>query len=171
MQSNLCMRIIITVVLITVFSACSSESGRTSEAEQTGSVSESASRGIPGTTSAPIPPNHSRIIGVVANIYDIAETSDLSKPCSQVPCQATIRIESVLGYGSAFGRPLAKGSEITGFFPFTLMPTHTLFPTLEKDYPGLSVGSRFLADVESRLAFQPGKGENVLYRIYGYEIQ
>ncbi len=171
MQSHLCMRIIITTVLITVFSGCSSKSDRTSEAEQTGSASESASRGFPGNTTAPVPPNHSRIIGVVANIDDIAETSNLSKPCSQAPCQAIIRIESVLGYGSAFGRPLATGSEISVFFPFTLMPTHMLFPTLEKDYPGLSVGSRFLADVESRLAFQPESGEKVLYIIYGYEIQ
>ncbi len=171
MQSHFSIKMVVSAVLVAVFSACGSKSNGTSEAEQTASASESATRVSPYSAAAPIPPNHGRIIGVVTNIHDITETSDLSGPCSREPCRATIRIESVLGYGAAFGRPLAKGSEIPVFSPFTLMPTNTRFPDLKKDYPGLSVGSRFRADIESRLAFQPERGEKVLYIIYGYELQ
>ena len=44
-------------------------------------------------------------------------------PCSKPPCRATVLVDSVLGYGSSFGAPLAAGRSIRAEFTFTLAAT------------------------------------------------
>ena len=110
-----------------------------------------------------ISPGHCRIVGTLVGIDS---TLSQAGPCSKAPCVGLVRIDSVLGYGSAFGRPLARGTEIDVHFAFTLAPTTSdLFPNMTRRLPGLQVGSQFGADVEARN--EPGMGG---YRV-SYLIQ
>lgn len=70
-------------------------------------------------------------------------------PCASVPCEAIVRIDSVLGYGSAFPGAVGVGQTVRVHFRFTLASTEKLFPSMRPPYPGLSVGSRFSASLEA----------------------
>jgi len=74
----------------------------------------------------------------------------------------------VLGYGQGFIRPLSKNKEVPITFNFTLWPTKDFFKNMTKTYPGLEVGSKFLADVEAQ---QLLGSESFMYSISGYEIK
>lgn len=97
----------------------------------------------------PIPPNHCRIVGTVVAIDQSLKSSDPQSPCSKAPCLATVRVDSILGYGSAFGNPIAVGRQVEVMFGFTLSPTKEILPQLTQAYPGLKVGSSFAANVRS----------------------
>lgn len=116
-----------------------------------------------------IPPGSCRLIATVVSIDDsLAENPD--DPCSQTPCRAVVRVDSVLGYGQGFAPPLARGNELEVTFKFTLHPTDTLFPNMTQSYPGLAVGETFLADVEAlRTGMSPKDHPNFL--VYGYKKQ
>lgn len=81
-----------------------------------------------------IAPNHCRIVGTIVSVDSTLDLSDTSNPCSRYPCRATVRVDSMLGYGMAFPHPLPSGSRIPVTFLFTL-------------HPGLSIGTQFRADV------------------------
>lgn len=112
-------------------------------------------------------PSHCRIIGKVIAISEERNTEDPESPCFKAACKANIYIESVIGYGSAFTRPLVSGEKVNVNFAYTLNKTDKqLFPGLQKPLPGLSIGSRFSADIESRIA--PDGKDN--FWIYHYEL-
>ncbi len=115
-----------------------------------------------------IPPGHCRIIGTIVSIDAIQKTGNADAPCSQTPCRAVVRVDSVLGYGQGFIKPLAMSKEFSAIFKFTLGPTKDLFQNMTKTYPGLEVGSKFLADVEAHELIGT---KTINYLIYGYEIQ
>ncbi|MCH7756334.1 hypothetical protein IH970_14590 [candidate division KSB1 bacterium] len=115
-----------------------------------------------------IAPGHCRIIGTIVSIDAIQKTGNADDPCSKEPCRAVVRVESVLGYGQGFIRPLSKSKEVPITFKFTLSPTKDLFQNMTKTYPGLEVGSKFLADVEAHELIGT---KTINYLIYGYEIQ
>ncbi|HLA68070.1 MAG TPA: hypothetical protein VJN65_00055 [Bacteroidota bacterium] len=93
-----------------------------------------------------VPPSHCRILGTVVKIEDYRSTKS-DDPCSKAPCVATVRVEEVLGYGSGFSRTLHKAAEIRVHFRLTLGPTKEILPEVVPPLPGLSVGSRFQADI------------------------
>lgn len=114
-----------------------------------------------------VAPQRCRIVGTLVGI-----NQDLLKegngPCTKVPCRGIVRIDSILGYGSAFGNPLAIGQRVHMHFAFTLAPTtKDLFPNMTETYPGLDINSRFQADVES-VPEMNTSADIVRYRVYGY---
>lgn len=119
---------------------------------------------------ASIPPGECRIVGTVVSVDSALDTVVPGSPCSVEPCNAVIRVDSVIRYGSAFP-PLSTGSSINLHFFFTLAhTTKRLFPNLKTHFPGLQAGSTFIGNIE--VILQPNKnGRSRAYAIYGYEKQ
>ncbi len=115
-----------------------------------------------------IPPDHCRIIGTIVSIDAIKKTGNVDDPYSKAPSRAVVRVDSVLGYGQGFIRPLSKSKEVPITFKFTLSPTKDLFKNMTKTYPGLEMGSKFLADVEAQQLLGT---ESFQYSISGYEVK
>ena len=142
------------------------------ESNKTVTVKETTSPATPqAVTGGKIAPNHSRIVGTIVSIDKTLLSADSSTLYSKHPSRAVVRIDSVLGYGSAFPEPLAAGTEIPVFFKFTLSPTKDILPDMTQEYPGLSVNSTFLADVEAADAPETSKDKSITYTIYGYEVK
>lgn len=118
----------------------------------------------------PIPPNHCRIVGTVVSIDPVSQSSDPNDPCARVPCKAAIRVNRVLGYGSAFTKPLSPGNVISVQFAFTTGATKELFPSMASSYPGVQQGTSFQADVRSDEVGGKG-GSSPVFVIYGYQIK
>jgi hypothetical protein len=73
-----------------------------------------------------------------------------------------------LGYGSAFPQPFAPGEVIVVSFAYTTAPTtKELFPSMQDTYPGVSVGSRFIAN----LSAEQKKDGGVAFTVYRYQLQ
>ncbi len=114
----------------------------------------------------PIPPNHCRVIAAIESIEKPFEGANDKDPCGKVPCLATVRIDSVLGFGSAFPSGMSAGKTIQVKFALTLSSTKEMLPEVTPALPGLSVGSRFEALINASI--EMGKTEP-LFTIYGYE--
>ena len=114
-----------------------------------------------------IPPNHCRIVGTVVSIDPIMTSSDPQSPCSKAPCSATVRVDSILGYGSAFGSSITAGQQVQIMFGFTLSPTKEILPQLTQVYPGLKVGSSFVANVRSN----EGLGGKTTFTVNHYDAR
>lgn len=114
-----------------------------------------------------ISPGHCRIIGTIVSIDSSLDKGSRKDPCSMKPCNAEVRVDSIIGYGSSFP-PLLTGRVIRIHFYFTLSATtKELFPNLREFYPGLQVGSSFLGDVE--VLHQMNESDSTMrYAIYGY---
>jgi hypothetical protein len=97
-----------------------------------------------------VAPQRCRIVATILAIdNELLKQGD--SPCAKVPCNASARVDSILGYGSSFGNPLAIGETIMLHFAFTLSPnTKEFFPTMSENYPGLVIGSQFSAEIESQ---------------------
>lgn len=112
-----------------------------------------------------IAPGHCRIIGTLTFIDTTLEETG---PCSKAPCRAIVRVDSILGYGSAFSNPVAMKAQVAVRFAFTLSPTTTeLFPNMTERLPGLQVGSKLQTDIESRQEMGT-TGNRPTYLIYNY---
>ena len=107
-----------------------------------------------------IGPNEARILATVTAIYDERSRSG---PCAEAPCEATIRVDSVLGYGSAFPRPLSRGEHLVVRFAFTLAPTAEIRLNIDDSFPGLGLGDAFWADLQGME--QPGE---TAFEVYVY---
>jgi hypothetical protein len=70
-------------------------------------------------------------------------------PCSLYPCTATVRVDSVLGYGSGFANALGPGQILEIRFAYTLAPSKQAYPDAAFSLPGLSVGEKFQADISA----------------------
>lgn len=103
-------------------------------------------------------PNEARILATVTAVFD--ERAE-SGPCAQARCRATIRVDSVLGYGSAFPRPISTGEHMDVRFAFTLAPTDDIDLNIDDSYPGLEPGEAFWAILQGRPA--PGGTSFVVY--------
>ena len=118
-----------------------------------------------------IPPGICRFIGSIEKIHDKQLSDNKDDPCSKVPCLATVRIDSVLGYGQGVVHPLAKGERIQVQFMFTLQPSATYFPRLKTVLPGLHLHSTFLADLNMQeLIDSPKSKQAIRYSILTYSI-
>jgi len=117
-----------------------------------------------------ITPNTSRLVATVVSVDSLWRSTNQNDPCSRVPCRAIIRIDSVLGYGSVFNRPLAPGESLSVQFGFTLHPTRELFPDLKQRYGPLVVGSIIKAEVQESRVYDQQKDQQV-YMIYGVDVR
>jgi len=109
---------------------------------------DATDRGLPPEiTAEPVAPNHCRIVGTILEVHgpELGAVSD--EPCSKYPCTAKVRVDSVLGYGSAFPGALASRQTIEVRFQYTLAPSKEAYPNETISLPGLSSGDRFRADV------------------------
>ena len=102
----------------------------------------------PSLTQAPIPPNACRVRATILAIDSSVSSDSSTDPCSRYPCRATVRIDEVLGYGSAFSTPLAAGGTLPVRFTLTLAPSAVVFPEMNPGLPGLTAGDSFAADIE-----------------------
>lgn len=114
-----------------------------------------------------INPNEIRLLATVV-VVDTTRASRPTDPCFDVPCHATIRVDSVFGYGSGFPRPVTAGDELDVRFAFTLAPTDEVMPDLVESFPGLETGDAFWADVRAHPSPGPGNGATrfVIYNYY-----
>ncbi len=102
-----------------------------------------------------IAPGKCRMIGT---LVAIDSTLERSGPCSKAPCKGIVRVDSILGYGSAFGNPIAVNGQLEVRFAFTVAPTTSgLFPNVTQVLPGLQLGTKFQTDIESQN--EPSIGE------------
>ena len=82
--------------------------------------------------------------------------SEARNPCSEVSCQALVRIDKIVKAGNGPASLLEEGQEVSMQFVYSLSPaSEGLFPGLSIDYPGLKGGDRFEAAVEGRPGGQP----------------
>lgn len=146
------------------FAACSSSKSTMDDQRQSGG---SQTTNVIQPVGEPIAPGSCNVVATVLRIDAERRSTDANSPCSKAPCWATVKIDSILGYGPAFENPLAVGQEISVMFGFTLSPTKDLFPSMTESYPGLRVGSRFFANV--RAGSEMGSVQT--YTIYGYKIR
>jgi len=116
-----------------------------------------------------IPPSHANITGTIMEIEPVLKNTD--GPCSQYPCIASVKIESIQ-YGSAFP-VISPGNVVRIKFAFTLnKTTQKLFPNMDESYPGLKVGEKFEALVGHSENAQMGMENKNLtsFNINGYKI-
>lgn len=102
----------------------------------------------PPQQQTPLPPNACRVRSTIVAIDTVLRGVSASDPCAKFPCKATVRIDEVVGYGSAFDRTLSAGQTVTLTFAYTLAPTRLAYPDMKPELPGLEVGSSFTADIE-----------------------
>ena len=132
----------------------------------------SAQQPIPFVENKLIAPGHCRIVGTIVHIHSILVLTDKTSPCSKAPCLASVRVDSIIGYGSSFIEPLSAGDTVFIKFMFTLSPTtKELFPDMTELYPGLSMGSQFVADVVSDVPGKLYQKRSDQFLIYGYKRQ
>ncbi len=154
---------VVLILLLTVISCNSTR--QKGEQASTDQPKNASSLKLDGQN---IPPGQCRIIGTIVSINEIKKTGNADDPCSKTPCQAVVRVDSVLGYGQGYVRPLAKSKEVPVTFRFTLSPTEKFFKNMTTTYPGLEEGSTFMADVEVQ---QLIGSKSFQYSISGYEIK
>ncbi len=163
------MRIIVAMCLVCFLAACggSKENGKAGgDLKDEMNEDMKASLAMKG---GPIPPNHCRIVGTIIAVDESYRGSSEGDPCSKAPCMATVRVDSVIGYGSAFGGTVGVGSEISVKFSYTLGPSQEVFPDQSMSLPGMKMGSRFQADVQSAGEMLAGGGAK--YTIGSYEAR
>ncbi|HTP12598.1 MAG TPA: hypothetical protein VMM37_03185 [Bacteroidota bacterium] len=150
---------LLLIVMPALLAACASQSDKTVREEG----QKPAMLGVQGEKIAP---GRCRIVGT---IISVDPTLEATGPCAKAPCRAVVRVDSILGYGSAFGTPMPVHGHVPVRFAFTLAPTtEDVFPTMTSRLPGLSVGSSFRTDIESRAEMSP-EGNRSSYVIYTYE--
>ncbi len=166
MNARTLVSLLLTALL--ALSCRSTRQDRSVEEPKTGNTLQ-----IPRPASDParqIPPSVCRIVATVVAVDSVVPGTGADDPCSHVPCRATVRIDTVLGYGSAFPRPLSPGQLVRVRFTFTLAPTATVLPSVSPPYPGLSTGSRFKADLEGTPSKDQPAGEES-FVVGPYELQ
>lgn len=119
------------------------------------------------TVGENIPPNSCRVVATVLSIDPILKSRNEKDPCSKAPCRVLVRVDSILGYGAAFAKPLAVGDTLSVTFAFTVAATKEILPSLSQSYPGVAKGTIFLADILG----QQGLNDEVSYLIYGYTVK
>ncbi len=93
-----------------------------------------------------IPPEHCRMIAAVVTV-----DSDSEHPCAVAPCMVTVRVDSIIGYGSAFSPPLSKGREFEVLLDINSSSTGNLSPDAMEKGPDFPVGLTFEADIKRRI--------------------
>ncbi len=154
------------IMLMVVYSLLTFESCSSSRSSAEAKTASGNSR--PADPGPGISPDHCRLVATLVRVDD-GRSENAADPCFKVACNATIRVEEVLGYGSAFRQPLAKGNEIQVHFLYTLGATSEMFPGMKPGLPGLKVGASFEADLfagEEQIATQASKRPSLTVGTY-----
>ncbi len=155
-------RLIIASLFATfVFNSCGSSRHETLQTGKKNTEHEMIKNPPPGPA-----PGTCKIIATVETIDRMLKGTGDNDPCSKAPCSATIRIDSVLGYGSAFPKPLLVGQLLRVRFAHTLNPTKEMWPDVKPSLPGLRIKDTFEAIVTGSMTM--GNSEPS-FTIYGYE--
>ena len=109
-------------------------------------------------------PGTCRVLAMVEAIDRTLKGTSEKDPCGKAPCMATIKIDSVLGYGSAFPAVLAPGMRLSVKFAHTLNPTKDVWPDILPPLPGLRVGVKFEALVSGQAAMGKTDPDYTIYR-------
>ncbi|KAA5549245.1 hypothetical protein [Adhaeribacter rhizoryzae] len=128
---------------------------------------EIMSQPTPNNRPDRIAPGSCRLQGEIIAVLPTLEPNK-NTPCGKVPCQAVVKVQRVLGYGSAFDKPLASGQEINVYFHFTLSPSARYFSELTKPLPGLKVGNIFQADMNR--ASDGITNKEGWFQVYSYTV-
>lgn len=112
----------------------------------------------------PIPRGMARVVARVVQVNPINKASG-NTACAKNPCEATIKVEKVVGYGSNFQGELSDGQQLEAYFIKTLGATQKIFPALKKHFPGLKKKDRFEADV----LFNPKAAQTSKYQVISYK--
>lgn len=117
-----------------------------------------------------IAPGKCRITGTIKKINPLSQSFQDDSPCSKYPCIASVRVDSIWGYGAAFSNPVKTGKEIMLKFEFTLSPaSEEIFKNLDTRLPGLEVNSVFSGDIEYLDSSEnPDSAGDAAYRIFLY---
>ena len=99
------------------------------------------------------------------------DTAAQGMPCSVEPCNAAVRIDSVIAYGQSFPTALSRGETITVKFIYTTRPTERVFPEMKPSLPGLGVGSRFAADLSGNGEPMQGQKGGMSFEIGAYVVR
>jgi len=161
--------IVLICAVISIVLSCRAARNERNVEELSGAQQKPAT---PFAIPSNIAPNHCRILATVIAIDSTLDSANPDDPCAKAPCNATVRIDSLLGYGPAFPAAFSKGQQISVRFGFTTAPTAGLFPEMSQNFPGVGAGTKILADVEGTEA--PAIGESTggaAFTIYGYEVK
>ena len=138
---------LLEIVIVLMTFTCLSCSGTQSSRAKGGADSNvHAAIQLPTANPAP-PPGTCTIVGTILALDTSRAVASSAGPCTSAPCDAFVRVDSILGYGAAFPAPLGVTQTIRVHFTFTLAPTEKLFPSMSPALPGLGVGSVFSASV------------------------
>jgi len=118
-----------------------------------------------------VPPNHCRVTATVLSIDPNVQSSKADDPCAKAPCGASLRIDEVIGYGSAFSSPLAAGDVVEVHFAFSTGPTKTILPELSRPFPGVEKGTRLTADLQGEITRRGSEEEKKKFTIFGYQVR
>jgi hypothetical protein len=135
------------------------------ESQHSDQIREAKER-IAMDTPPPLAPNHCKVIATIESIDKVTSNADEKDPCSKAPCMATMRIDSILGYGAAFPGVFSRGQKVAVKFAFTLSNTKEILPDVRPPLPGLNAGSIIEAVVNGVSVM--GKSE-ASYTIYKYQ--
>jgi hypothetical protein len=136
------------------------------EGSRTEEVKAAKERMIMNTPPPPIAPGTCKVVAIVELIDKTLIGMSANDPCSKAPCSATVKIDSILGYGSAFPKPLVVGQSLRVRFAHTLSPTKEMFPDIKPALPGLRATEKFEALISGSETV--GNSEPS-YTIYAYE--
>jgi hypothetical protein len=142
------MTLLLLVLLAATLFACRSSEQSSSDAKQMSEVQNPPEPG-PG-----VPPGQCRIVGTVV-VVDPVLSGDTNDPCSKTPCKATVKVETVEGYGMGFEERIGN-REINVRFTGTLGE--------------MKVGSRFRATVTMGPAQINDTGKAPEFRIANFTI-
>lgn len=112
----------------------------------------------------PIPRGMARVVAKVVKVSPINKAGK-NTACAKNPCEATIKVEKVVGYGSNFQGDLSNGQQLEAYFIKTLGDTQKIFPALKQHFPGLKKKDRFEADV----LFNPKATQVSRYQVISYK--
>jgi hypothetical protein len=121
--------------------------------------------------SVGVSPNQCRILATVISIDSSYRSGNSSDPCSLAPCRAIVRVDSILGYGHSFARPLTVGETLAVTFAFTVAPTKNVLPRMTQSYPGVRVGSRIVTDAQGTQSLAIEHASGISFTIFGYSVQ
>jgi hypothetical protein len=114
-----------------------------------------------------------RILGRIIALDTAFHTSDTSNPCFKAPCRAKVHIDTLYGCNMGFPSGVYAGEDLVMTFMYTLSPSKEIFPGMKESYPGLQVGSLFVANVEGHpVPIQYSTANNgIEYSVYGYSVR
>lgn len=114
-----------------------------------------------------IPINSFKMVGRVIKVLDNQFSENENSPCSKVPCNVLIKIDSLQGFGRSSIHSAKVNDTINVSFAFTTKPSQKLFPKLKYNLVPVKVGDEIKAYVYTN----ESSNQNIYYSIRNYNIK